>query len=184
MTSPHNVQRAGSRPDRPPLLAAKYADEIQEIIRRYPDDQRRAAVMPLLYLAQHEYGYLPQHAIDEVAELVGITPTEAGGLVRFYTLYHAEPGGRYRVQVCTDLPCALRGAEEFADELADKLRIEEGQVTPDGLFSLERVMCLAACHRTPMFQIQDSNGIHYHENQTTETAMEILNGLRAEGSDV
>lgn len=183
MSSSHDVQRPGRAPDRPGLLAAKYAGEIQEIIDRYPPDQRRAAVMPLLYLAQHEYGYLPQHAVDEVASLVGITPTEAGGLVRFYTLYHSEPGGDYRVQVCTDLPCALRGAEEFAEALEEKLGIKEGQVTQEGVFSLERVMCLAACHRAPMFQIQDSNGIHYHENQTIETAMEILEELRAGGRD-
>lgn len=167
----------------PGTFSEKYAEQIQEIITRYPVEYRRAAVMPLLHLAQHEYGYLPKQAIDEVAGLVGISPTEAGGLVRFYTLYHPEPGGKYRIQVCTDLPCALRGAEGFADDLATELGIEGRQLSEDGMFSLERVMCLAACHRAPMFQIQDSQGIHYHEDQTLESALETLQQLRSEGAD-
>lgn len=183
MTIPQDLTAPEGGQAEPGTLTAKYAQQIEKIIACYPPDYRRAAVMPLLYLAQHEYGYLPQHAIDEVAGLVGINPTEAGGLVRFYTLYHAEPGGKYRVQVCTDLPCALKGAEKFADDLASELGIEGDEVTEDGLFSLERVMCLAACHRAPMFQIQDSKGIHYHENQTVESALQVLGNLKSETAD-
>lgn len=183
MTIPQDMNQSRQPTVESGTLSEKYADQIDEIIARYPAEYRRAAVMPLLYLAQHEYGYLPKHAIDEVADLVGINPTEAGGLVRFYTLYHSEPGGKHRVQVCTDLPCALRGAEQFADELAAELGIQGEETTQDGIFSLERVMCLAACHRAPMFQIQDSTGIHYHEDQTVESAMEIVNNLRSESAD-
>ena len=163
---------------RPAMLRERHAAEIEGILARYPADQRRSAAMPLLYLAQHEYGYLSQAAIDEVAEILEVSSTQVGSLVGFYTLYHDRPGGKVRLQVCTDLPCALRGAETFARELCQNLGIRLGQTTPDGLITVEEVMCLAGCDRAPMFQVQDDHGIHYHENQTVETAMAWLEELR------
>lgn len=160
------------------MLAEKYRQEIEAIIARYPPEHKRAAVMPLLYLAQREYGYLPPEAIQEVADLLDLDPTQVGGLVRFYTLYHSEPGGKYRIQVCTDLPCALCGAEKFAEELCQALGVEMGGTTEDGLFTVEEVMCVAACHRAPVFQVQDAEGIHYHENQTLESALAWVEEVR------
>lgn len=165
------------------MLVEKHKEEIDRILAKYPPDRSRAAVMPLLHLAQSEYGYLPEEAIKEVAGVLGLDPTEVGKLIRFYTLYHEKKGGKYRIQVCTDLPCALRGAQEFADELCQGLGVEPNEPTEDGLFEVEEVMCLAACHRAPMFQIQDPEGIHYHENQTVESAMELIKGIRAEAAD-
>ena len=165
------------------MLVDKYRDQIDEIMARYPPDQSRAAVMPLLHLAQNEYGYLPLEAVEEVSDLLGLNPTEVGKLVKFYTLYHHEEGGKYKVQVCTDLPCALRGAKEFSEELCAELGVEPNQTTDDGLIEVEEVMCLAACHRAPMFQLQDQDGIHYHENQTVETALELIDRLRSEAAD-
>jgi NADH-quinone oxidoreductase subunit E len=146
------------------LLAEKYQDRIETLLARYPDGYRRAAVMPLLYLAQHEYGFLSREAVDEVAGILGLDPTEVGKLIRFYTLFHDEPGGKVRVQICTDLPCALRGAEHFAEQVCENLGVKLGQATEDGMLVVETVMCLAGCDRAPMFQVQDSEGIHYHEN--------------------
>jgi NADH-quinone oxidoreductase subunit E len=108
-------------------------------------------------------------------------------IVGFYTLYYDQPGGKRRVQVCTDLPCALRGAEKFADELCKKLGVKMGETTPDGAFTVEAVMCLAACDKAPMFQIQDRDGIHYHESESPQTpmtvdqAMAILNNYQSQG---
>lgn len=165
------------------MLADKYSAEIDAILARYPEDRSRAAVMPLLWLAQHEYGYLSDQAVKDVCGILELDPTEVAKLIRFYTLYHDEPGGEVRLQICTDLPCALRGAEEFADELCEELGIEMGGTTDDGLVTVEEVMCLAACHRAPMFQVQDRDGIHYHENQTVESALEFVASLRAEAAD-
>jgi NADH-quinone oxidoreductase subunit E len=160
------------------LLAEKYAEEIQAILAKYPPEHKRSAVMGLLYLAQREYGYITREALREVADILELDPTDVGALVGFYTLYYDEPGGKYRIQICTDLPCALRGAEEFAEQLCKELGIQPGETTPDGLFTVERVMCLAACDKAPMFQIQDRDGIHYHENMTLETTLALLEELR------
>ncbi len=160
------------------LLAEKYSDEVQTILAKYPPDQKRSAVMPLLYLAQREQGFVSYHSIQEIAEIVEISTTEVGSIIGFYTLYHDQPGGKYRIQVCTDLPCALRGAEQFLEELCDKLGIQAGETTPDGLITVEHVMCLAACDRAPMFQVQTGDGLSYHENQTVESAMRYIESLR------
>ncbi len=165
------------------MLVDKHQAEIEAIIERYPVEHKRAAVMPLLYLAQREYGYLPQHAIDEVAAILSLDPTQVGGLVRFYTLFHEKPGGKYRIQICTDLPCALRGAEAFAEEMSEELGIAANETTEDGLFTVEHVMCLAACDRAPMFQVQEVDGIHYHEDQTIETARAWIEAVKEAQSD-
>ena len=109
-----------------------------------------------------------------------ISTTDVASIVGFYTLYHEEPGGRYRIQVCTDLPCALRGADEFLHELCERLgHSKVGETTPDGLFTVEEVKCLAGCHRAPMFQVQGDGEIVYHENQTVELTMAWIEEVRA-----
>jgi NADH-quinone oxidoreductase subunit E len=163
------------------LLSEKYPQEIEQILANYPAEQRRSAVMPLLHLAQREGGYITRAAMEEVAALVGLEPTQVGSLVGFYTLYHDEPGGRARVQVCTDLPCALKGAEAFAEDLCRNLGIRLGETTPDGSVTVEAVMCLAGCDHAPLFQVQTPEGIHYHEDQTVESALELIEQLRRDG---
>jgi NADH-quinone oxidoreductase subunit E len=162
---------------------AEHQAEIDAILAKYPADRQRAAVMPLLHLAQREYGYLSTDALREVAGLLGLETTEVAKLVKFYTLYHAEPGGRFRVQICTDLPCALRGAEAFSAELCQRLGVKPGETTSDGQITVEQVMCLAACDMAPMFQVQGADGIHYCENQTVDSALEHIEGLRQETVD-
>ncbi|MFV1859389.1 MAG: NADH-quinone oxidoreductase subunit NuoE [Anaerolineales bacterium] len=163
------------------MLAENNAQEIEAILAKYPPDQKRSAVMPLLFLAQREYGSLSREVISEVSELLGLQPTEVASLVGFYTLYHDRPGGKYRIQICTDLPCALRGAQAFADELCEKLGIEMGGTTPDGQVTVEGVKCLAACDRVPIFQLQEPNGIHYYEDQSVGSAMAVIEALRVKG---
>ncbi len=134
--------------------------------------------MPLLDLAQRAYGHVPPEALEEIAALLDMSATQVGSLVGFYSLYYDKPGGRYRLQICTDLPCALRGAETFALELCRRLGIELGGTTADGLITVEPVMCLAACDRAPVFQVQDADGVHYHENQTVDSALALIAMLR------
>lgn len=165
------------------MLAETHADEIRAILVKYPDGQSRSAVMPLLFLAQREYGLLDYDAIVEVAELLKLDPTEVGSLVGFYTLYHDRPGGKYRIQICTDLPCALRGAEGFATQLCAVLGVGRGETTSDGLITVEEVKCLAACDHAPMFQVQEPDGIHYHESQTVESAKAVVEDLRRRAAD-
>lgn len=170
------------------MLADKYRAEIETILAQYPPDQKRSAVMPLLYLAQSEYGYVSKEAMQEVADLIGYSVTDVGGIVGFYSLYYDHQAGRRRVQVCTDLPCALRGVEKFGDDLCQKLGVKWHGTTKDGEFTLEPVMCLAACDKAPMFQVQDASGLHYHESEspdkpmTVEQAVAILGGYNRKGN--
>ncbi len=116
----------------------------------------------------------PSPAWHEIAEMLDFDATEVASIVGFYTLYHDEKAGKYRMQVCNDLPCALRGADKFLKQLCENLGVKVGETTPDGLFTVEAVKCLAACHRAPMFQVQgDGDKVTYHENQTVERTMEL-----------
>jgi len=160
------------------ILAEKYPQEIETILAKYPPEQKRSAVMPLLYLAQRENGYISRQAMAEIAEILDISTTEVGSIIGFYTLYYDEPGGKYRLQVCTDLPCALRGAEQFLEQLCENLGIQVGETTPDGIVTVEHVMCLAGCDKAPMFQVQSGDGLTYYENQTVKSAVELVERLR------
>ncbi len=162
------------------MLAEKYAEDVKKIMAKYPPERRQSAVMPLLHLAQQEMGYVDRHAMQEIAALAGITETDVAEIVGFYTLYHEAPAGKLRLQVCTDIACALRGADEFLAKLCEKLGIEPGGTTPDGLITVEAVMCLAACDKAPMFQVQGSSGIEYHENMTVEKTLAFIDARREE----
>lgn len=159
-------------------LAEKYPKEVEQILAKYPPEYKRSAVMPLLFLAQRWEGYVSRAAMEDIANLLEITETEVASIIGFYTLYHDKPEGKLRIQVCTDLPCALRGADKFLADLCGKLGIQPGGTTPDGLVTVEAVMCLAACDKAPMFQTQGPNGIEYHENMTVEKTMELVEALR------
>jgi NADH-quinone oxidoreductase subunit E len=160
------------------MFTEKYADEIQAILSKYPPEQRRAAVMPLIYLAQRDQMYITKQSMAEIAEILEISSTDVASIVGFYTLYYDQPAGTYRMQVCTDLPCALRGAEQFLEGLCGNLGIKIGQTTPDGAVTVEAVMCLAACDKAPIFQVQSGDGLTYYENQTVESAVGVVDELR------
>ena len=160
------------------MLSKKYPKEVKQILSKYPPEGKRSAMMPLLFLAQREEGYISKAAMQDIAGLLNVTETEVAGVVGFYTLYHEEKEGKHRIQVCTDLPCALRGADKFMDDLCGNLGIKIGETTPDGTVTLEAVTCLAACDKAPMFQTQGPEGIKYHENMTVEKTMEVVEAMR------
>ena len=164
------------------MLAEKYAQEIQAILEKYPPERRRSAVMPMLYLAQRDKMFVNRADMAEIGQILGISPTEVASIVGFYSLYYDQPKGKYHIQVCTDLPCALRGADRFLQELCARLNIQPGGTTPDGLITVEAVMCLAACDKAPMFQVQSGAGLEYFENQTVENAMALIEQLRADAA--
>lgn len=116
--------------------------------------------------------------MEEIAQILDISLTDVGALVGFYTLFHDKQEGKYRMQVCTDLPCALRGADQFMESLCANLGIKVGETTADGLITLELVTCLAACDKAPMFQIQTNEGVEYHEDMTIDRTMELIAALK------
>jgi NADH-quinone oxidoreductase subunit E len=156
------------------MLAEKYADQITKTFAKYPD--KRSAVMAMLYIAQGEYGWVSPESIVEVANICDMDPTQVKSIAGFYTMYSEKPKGRYWLQVCTDLACALRGADEFHTQLKDYLGVEEGGTTDDGLFTVEHVMCLAACDKAPMLQCN----FHYYENLDLDKIKAQIEQWRAE----
>jgi len=138
----------------------------------------------LLYLAQREEGYITKDAMQDIADTLEISVTDVGAIVGFYTLYHDKKEGKYRMQVCTDLPCALRGADQFMESLCANLGIKVGETTADGLITLEAVTCLAACDRAPMFQVQSGDGLQYYEDMTVDKTMELIAAIKEIGKEV
>lgn len=143
-------------------------EQFQEIVARYPI--RRAAIMPTLWLAQKEFGYLSLEVMEYVAGLLELTPAFVASVASFYTMYYKEPIGRHHVQVCTNLSCSLVGAEQILACLRKRLGIDVGGTTDDGKFSLSEVECLGSCGTAPMMQVNDD----YWEDLTPERTLEIL----------
>ena len=152
----------------------KYQERITKHFAKYPD--KRSAVMPLLHIAQEEYGWVSPEGIAEVAELCEMDPTQVKSIAGFYTMYSERAKGKYWLQVCTDLPCALKGAETFHKELKEYLGVTEGGTSEDGLFTVEHVMCLAACDQAPMLQCN----FHYMENLDMDKMKAWVEAKRAE----
>jgi len=144
----------------------------EETVARYP--KKEAAMLPVLSLAQREFGFLGPEAIAYVAKLMDQTPAQVQGVVSFYTMFNAGPIGRHHIQVCRTLSCALRGAEKITAFLKRRLGVEVGQTTPDGRFTLSEVECLASCGTAPMMQVNDA----YYENLTEEKLAAILEELK------
>ena len=138
------------------MASGKINQACAEILKRYP--QKRSALLPLLHLVQEERGYLSPEALEEVANLLEMRPTDVWEVASFYTMFHFRPMGRCHIEVCHNLSCSLLGAESLLDHVKERLQIREGETTPDGRFSLGRAECLAACDAAPMVQI---NGYHY-----------------------
>lgn len=114
-----------------------------------------SALLPALYLIQEEKGHISDESMEYVAGKIGVPPAFVAGVVSFYTLFHREPVGRYHIQLCRTLPCALRGCGAILEHLERRLGIHAGERTPDGKFSLTTVECLGACDMAPMVQIND-----------------------------
>ena len=156
------------------MLKAKRAAEIAAILTKYPPERKRSGIMPLLYLAQEEYGYCTPESMREIAELCGVDPTEVAGVAGFYTMYFEKRMGRHVVEICDDLPCVLRGADKFVDYAENMLGIRAGETTADGAITLKVAMCLAACDRAPMCQVD----LKYHYDLTAEKFDAMVEELR------
>lgn len=142
-----------------------------QIVTRYPI--KRAAIMPTLWLAQEEFGWLSTEVLEYVAGLLELSPAFTASVASFYTMYNKKPVGKHHVQVCTNLSCALVGADRIVDCLRSRLGVEVGQTTADGRFTLSVVECLASCGTAPMMQINDD----YWENLNPDSTVEIIDRL-------
>jgi NADH-quinone oxidoreductase subunit E len=157
------------------MLLDQRRETVEKILSRYPE--KRAALMPLLYEEQEVYGYLTEAAIREVATIVELDPTEVYAVSEFYSLYYHEPVGKYVIRFCTDMPCALVGAEVAYQQLLDILGIKDGETTPDGMFTAQHAVCLAACATAPVLQVN----LQFFENMTEQTMRALIDTIRASG---
>src|ERR1051325_9919571 len=148
-----------------------------EIITRYPPDRKRSAVLPALYLAQYQQGYVTANGIRHVAELLGITRADVEDVVSYYTMFYTRPVGRFVLSVCRTLSCALNGAERVTAALCDHLQVKPGETDRSGTFTLLEVECLGACDRAPVIMVNDA----WHECQNAETVVKLLDDLRTNG---
>jgi len=162
----------------PPFAyTAENRERFEEIAKRYPPDRRRSAVLPALYLAQQQQGYITANAIRHVADVLGITRADVEDVVSFYTMFYRKPVGRFLLQVCRTLSCALNGAERVTEALTDTLGIRPGQTDSTGTFTLVEVECLGACDRAPVVMVNDA----WHECLRPEDAAKLVEDLRARG---
>jgi len=158
------------------VLKEKYGAEIEEILSRYP--VRRSALLPLLNLAQREEGYVSEAVMKEIAAILRLTPPQVYEVVTFYTLLNLKPIGTFHIQVCKSLMCALVGSDALLGWLQARLGIRPGETTPDRLFTLSTVECLASCGTGPMMQVNDD----YYERLTEEKVDLILADLKRDGT--
>jgi NADH-quinone oxidoreductase E subunit len=145
---------------------------IEEVRKKYPTSL--AAVMPVIYIAQEQNGYISSEVMEEIANVLNIDKVNVLSVVTFYTMYHTKPVGKYHVQVCTNVSCMLRGANEIWENVKAKLGLENMQVSPDGKFSLEEVECMGACGYAPMIAVNEN----FYENLNKEKVLEILDSLK------
>lgn len=149
---------------------------IQEILKRYPEGRQASAILPLFDLAQRQCGgWLPASAIEKITEMLGVSPIRGYEIATFHTMFNLKPVGRYHLQICGTTPCMLRGSEDLTQVCQRHLKIESGETTQDGVFTLSEVECLGACVNAPVVQINDD----YYEDLTKESFLKLLKDLAA-----
>ncbi|ULQ50787.1 NADH-quinone oxidoreductase subunit NuoE [Flavihumibacter fluvii] len=149
-------------------------NKVQEIIRRYPEGKQKSAVIPVLHLAQEEYGWLSAETMDYVASLLRIEPIEVYEVATFYSMFNLKPVGKFLFEVCQTGPCMISGSDNIIEYIKQRLGIGVGETTPDGLFTLKTVECLGACGYAPMMQL----GKHYREHLTKDRVDQIIEECR------
>src|SRR5204863_8639182 len=153
------------------VFSKEKLDKVAEIISRYPQGKQKSALLPVLHLAQEEFGgWLDVPVMDYVATLLSIEPIEVYEVASFYSMYNLKPVGKYLFEVCQTGPCMINGSDEIINYIYDKLGIKPGETSADGMFTLKTVECLGACGYAPMMQL----GKHYREHLTKEKIDAII----------
>lgn len=152
--------------------------KVEEIIARYPAERQKSALMPLLHLAQEQWGWLSAETMDYVAGLLKLEPIEVYEVATFYTMYNLKPVGKHVFEVCHTGPCMLRGSDDILAYIKEKLGIGVGETTADGLFTLKTAECLGACGYAPMMQM----GKYYKEHLTKEKIDRIIEECRTQAA--
>lgn len=160
----------------------KFSEEslalVEKIIKRYPEGKHKSALLPILHVAQAEFGgWLSPETMDYVASILKIKSIEVYEVASFYSMYNLKPVGKCLLEVCRTSSCWTCGAEDIVKHLEKKLGIKEGETTKDGMFTIKTVECLGSCGTAPMLQC----GASYHENLTLEKVDNLIEEYRAAG---
>jgi len=154
------------------------AAKLEEICSKYPPERRKSAVLAALYLVQEQQQYITASAMRHVAEFLRITPAEVEDVATYYVMFFKAPVGKYVLQVCRTLSCALAGAERVVETLSEKIGVPVGSTDPSGMFTLLEFECLGACDRAPVVMV---NNEHWHEKATPESCAKLVDDLRQRG---
>lgn len=163
------------RPGNPDVFEPRVREDALAIVARYPEGQSRSALLPMLHLVQSEQGYVTPDGIAFCADVLGITKAQVAAVATFYTMYKRKPTGEYLVSVCTNTLCGLLGGDEIYQTLSEQLGIGMNETSADGRITLEHAECLAACDYAPVVTVN----YEFFDNQTTESATELVGQLRA-----
>ena len=165
------------------MLSPKALERIDREIAKYPADQKQSAVMSALAIAQDEKGWLPTETMDFVAHYLGMPPVAVYEVATFYTMYNREPAGRYKLTVCTNLPCALRDAVKATEHLKQKLGIEFNETTADGLFTLKEGECMGACGDAPVLLVNNKRMCSYMQPEKLDALLAELKSAAVGSGD-
>jgi len=156
------------------MLSAEVQRKIDRELAKYPPDQRQSAVMSALAFAQDEHGWLSTDVMDAVAQYLGMPPVAVYEVATFYTMYNLKPQGRFKLVVCTNLPCALSGANTAAEHLKARLGIGFNETTPDGRFTLKEGECMGACGDSPVMIVNDRRMCSWMSNAKLDELIDEL----------
>jgi len=156
------------------MLSPEVQRKIDRELAKYPPDQRQSAVMSALAFAQDEHGWLSTDVMDAVAQYLGMPPVAVYEVATFYTMYNLKPQGRFKLVVCTNLPCALSGANAAAEHLKSRLGIGFNETTPDGKFTLKEGECMGACGDSPVMIVNDRRMCSWMSNAKLDELIEEL----------
>ena len=152
--------------------------QLDDIVLKYPSDQKRSAVLAALYLVQEQQGYLTANGMRHVAGILEMTPAEVEDVATYYVMFYKEPVGKHVLQVCRTLSCALLGAERVTEALSEKLGLKVGETDKSGLFTLLEFECLGACDRAPIVMV---NNEHWHEKVQPDDVGKLVDDIKARG---
>ena len=156
------------------MLTTDSLRKIDREVAKYPPDQKQSAVMSALIIAQDEKGWLSSETMDWVAKYLGMPSVQVYEVATFYTMYNLKPTGRYKITLCTNLPCGLQGALAAADHLRKKLGIGFNETTPDGRFTLKEAECMGACAMAPVLLVNNKKMHDYMTNEKLDQLIESL----------
>ena len=174
----HRSQRAVLQEGPEFAFSAATRAKFEEFASHYAPENRKSAVLHALYLAQDQQGYISNNVVRHVADVVGITTAEVEDVVSYYVMFHRNPVGKYVLQVCTTLSCALAGAERVVEELSNKLGIKPGETDPTGMFTIQPMECLGACDRAPVMMVNNND---WHECLKPEDVGALVDRMKTDG---